>query len=722
MKRSREEGPPLGASEFAGGLNSDDPRLILNLLQRFVSTVRKERRLALDLPSEEDDLDQDHDDDDNAGDDDDESPSKSKRFKKDESWKEDTAEYKVPFVGTSYAKGDTGTVVVGQWPTGLLQAYLTKSPLAMELVGDTLIPGLGFIHKALMKVKKGRMSQLIYKVYLLALAELVSAAIPIEKLRGDQYTDDPLQKDEMQSADDFPFVPDIVKQRLAGLFVLLKEETFSGKGKAGVVGGIGVLAPCVLRILARLAACSTQTARHIARSLDTTLPDGVLRLVLRPQSKRPGKEDADKTIPREDARVAALELATALLAQRDAVVDSCISTAGVKDRKVHPGILFLALKEGISDTFLDTLALKSAKNYPFISEVARLLHSLRSDLMDQADLIHKRTFADLFSRDAVKNLGDIAAHAPAFTAAITFRETLHANDKYPSLTRLEKAGVEARRVLFPLLAVTRLSPFIQSQKVDTKSSRTGEQQMVRAMILLLDSHRGLEIQRFLLYCVEITPSLFPALFRALLFPDSKKCASFLSRLNFVSRLLREGPPPALCLINVEKLVDDRRFDQILAVVLPAGLKRATISKAVQSSNPLVVNETLKLLVLALGRFRALKMHLENHVKADALDLLADAFTHWLPDLQIVLATLSRFANLSRNKCNVFVVANICALVQAFVSVVPQSVREVKFDWIKLLPDSAEVFCKSPRSIQITLLKALRDVLVVREVRAFVVFL
>jgi hypothetical protein len=721
MKRSREEGPSLGASEFAGGLNSDDPRLILNLLQRFVSTVRKERRLALDL-SEEEDLDQEHEDVDEGGDeDDDDSPSKSKRFKKDETWKEDTNEYKVPFVGTSYAKGDAGTVVVGQWPTGLLQAYLVKSPLAMELVGDTLIPGLGFIHKALMKVKKGRMSQLIYKVYLLALAELVSAAIPIEKLRGDQYSDDSLQKDEMQSVDDFPFVPDIVKQRLAGLFVLLKEETFSGKGKAGVVGGIGVLAPCVLRILARLAACSTQTARHIARSLDTTLPDGVLRLVLRPQSKRPGKEDADKMIPREDARVAALELATALLAQRDAVVASCISTAGVKDRKVHPGILFLALKEGISDTFLDTSALKSAKNYHFISEVARLLHSLRTDLMDQPDLIHKRTFADLFSRDAVKNLGDIAAHAPAFTAAITFRETLQAADRYPSLTRLEKAGVEARRVLFPLLAVTRLSPFIQSQKVDTKASRTGEQQMVRAMILLLDSH-SLEIQRFLLYCVEITPSLFPALFRALLFPDSKRCASFLSRLNFVSRLLREGPPPALCLINMEKLVDDRRFDQILAVVLPAGLKRATISKAMQSSNPLVVNETLKLLVLALGRFRALKTHLENHVKADALDLLADAFTHWLPDLQIVLAALSRFANLSRNKCNVFVVSNICALVQAFVSVVPGSVREVKFDWIKLLPDSAEVFCKSPHSIQMTLLRALRDVLVVREVRTFVVFL
>jgi hypothetical protein len=718
MKRVREEGSPLGASEFAGGLNSDDPRLILNLLQRFVSTVRRERRLALDLvPSEEDD--RDHEDLDEAGNDDDEaeSPSESKRLRKDESWKEDIAEYKVPFVGTSYAKGETGSVVVGQWPTGLLQAYLRKSPLATELVGDTLIPGVGYIHKSLMKSKQGRMSQAIYKAYLLALAELVSAAIPIEKLRGDPFS-------KIQTVDDaspLPFLPDIVKQRVPGLFVLLKEETASGKGKAGVVGGCGVLAPCVLRILARLAACSTQNARHIARSLDSSLPDGVLRFVLRPQSKRPGKEDDDKTIPREEARVAALELATALLVEKDAVVSSCISTAGVKDRKVHPGILYLALKDGLSETFLDTLALKSAKNYRLLEEVARLLHSLRLNLMDRPELLHKRTLADLFSRDAVKNLCDVAAHAPPLTDTITFLETLQATDSYHSLTRLEEAGVEARRALFPLLAVTRLSPFIRSLRVDTGSSRTGEQQLVRAMILLLDSHRGLEIQRFLLYCVEVTPCLFPALFRALSFPDARKCSSFLSRLNFVSRLVREGPPPSLCLVNVEKLIDDHRFDQILLVVLPVGLKRNTLSKAVQSSNPLVVNETLQLLVLAIGRFRALKSHLGKHAKTDTLGLLDDAFTHWLPDLQIVLATLSRFANLSRNKFNVFVVANICALVRAFVSAVPGSVREVKFDWIKLLPDSADVFCKSTHSIQMLLLRTLRDVLVVREVRTFAVF-
>ena len=47
---------------------------------------------------------------------------------------EDTGAFDVPFVGTSVAKGDTGTVVAGQWPTGLLQAYLKASPMAVELV------------------------------------------------------------------------------------------------------------------------------------------------------------------------------------------------------------------------------------------------------------------------------------------------------------------------------------------------------------------------------------------------------------------------------------------------------------------------------------------------------------------------------------------------------------------------------------------------------------
>lgn len=724
MKRSREHTIPLGAIEFAGGLNSDDGKLILSLLERFVQTVRRERRLAMDL-----DTTVGHDDDTIKDDSeteelesDSESPSNPKRYRKDESWKKDTAEYNVPYVGTSYAKGDTGTVVVGQWPTGLLQAYLRKSPLATELVGDSLVPGVGHIHKSLMKSKQGRLSQAIFMAYLLALSELVTAAIPIEKLRSKVNGEAIIHAGEMSGdASTFRFLPEIVKQRVPGLFAILKEETASGKGKAGIVGGVGTLASCVLRILANLSSTSTQTARHIARSLDSSLPDGVLRLLLRPHNKRPGKENSDKTIPREEARVAALELAVALLMERDVVVASCISTAGVKDRKIRPGILYLVLKEGLSETFLDPEALQAPKNKRYLHTVASLLSRLRLDILHRSELLQLRTLADLFSRDTVKNMCDATAHAPSFHDSISFQETLQASDSYASLTSLEKAGVEARRVVFLLVADKSLSPFLQSQRVDAASYRTREQQVVRAMILLLDCHRGLEIQRFLLHCVKITPKLFPAFFKALSFPDSRKASAFLSRLNIVSRLLREGPSPVTCMVcDSGSIMDSYETDQILLTILASGLKKHPLGKALQSSNPIVVNETLKLLVLAIKRFKALKIDLEKmaNTSLSVLQRLSYAFANWLPDLQIILATLSRFQLQSPSKYNMFLVANIGAVVRVFASVLPNSVQEVKFDWIKLLPENVESFCSAPRSLQMTLLQTLRDILHIRKVRTY----
>lgn len=721
MKRSREHGIALGASEFAGGLNGEDGTLILNLLNRFVRTVRSERRLALDLvPEEEDSSDDDESMSSSEEDEESEMPSGSgaKRFKKDESWKEDTADYHVPFVGTSYSKGDTGTVVVGQWPTGLLQAYLRKSPLAPELVGDTLIPGVGYIHKSLLKTKQGRLSNAIYKAYLLALCELVTAAIPIEKLRAEagvsleEENQSPMVVDNASS---YRFLPDIVKQRVPDLFALLKGETASGQGKATVVGGCGALAPLVLRIFSRLSATSTQTARHIARSLDASLPDGVLRLVFRPPNRRSGKEGSDKATPRDDARVAALELATTLLVEKDGVVASCIGSAGVKDRKIRPGILFLALKEGISETFLDAAAANATKNKSYLHAVARLLSALRLDLMNRPELLRQRALADLFSRDAFKNICDIAAHSPAFSDGNSFGGALRGSDSYGSPTRLERAGVEARRVAFLLLAEPSKSPFLQSSRVDSASHRTSEQQVVRAMVLLLDSHRGIEIQRFLLFCVETTPKLLPALFKALSFPDSRKTSAFLSRLNLVSRLVREGPRPSACVSDLEGSFGAQDADQLFLVVMPVGLKRHPLGKALQSSNPLVVTETLKLLVLVIRRFAALRGEVEKSGKDELLESLSSSFSKWLPDLQIVLGALSRFQLQSPKRSNVLVVGLICKVLSAFVSVLPGAMKEVKFDWIKLLPDTAESFCSAPHSLQLTLLEALKDTLDIREV-------
>jgi hypothetical protein len=126
MKQERDT--PLGATEFAATLNGDNPQAILLALRHFTKIIRKERKEALRPKDyEEDDDDQEagneSDDDESSNSESEENPP-AKKFKKDEAWKEDTASYQVPFVGTAVTARDYGTVRKGQWPTGLLEAYL----------------------------------------------------------------------------------------------------------------------------------------------------------------------------------------------------------------------------------------------------------------------------------------------------------------------------------------------------------------------------------------------------------------------------------------------------------------------------------------------------------------------------------------------------------------------------------------------------------------------
>jgi len=149
--------PPLGVVEFAAAVNRGGVSE-KNALKRFCKIVRYERRIALGQNEREEDADDLNEE---------EESRPRKKFK--ESWMEDTANYAVPFVGTAVSSaGDTGKAVAGEWPTGLLKAYLEKSPKAVEL---TKAPTISSPH-------------------LMALAELVTAATTLDRLRGDSDADD----------------------------------------------------------------------------------------------------------------------------------------------------------------------------------------------------------------------------------------------------------------------------------------------------------------------------------------------------------------------------------------------------------------------------------------------------------------------------------------------------------------------------------------------------
>ena len=695
----------LGASEFAATLNGDNPQEILKVLKQFVRTIRRDRRLALSL----EDQDSDQEDEESSDEEDVEQPP-AKKLKKSEDWKEDTASYHVPFVGTSVAKSDAAEVVKGEWPTGLLKAYLMKSPLAIELTSDDLIAPEGQIHRSLVKRKKGKMSRDISKAYLLALAELVTAAIPARKL-----------KDEEASASDtgvvdpdpaqFKFLPALLKKHLGSIFKLINDETDRGRGKQGVFGGCGSIAPPSLKLLQNISMISTTNARLIARYLDEELSDNVLKVLLRPPPppKQPSENDAkERKVLSKHARVETINLATRLVQAEDSAVATYICTAGSRERKVKPGILYISFREGLASHSHSNVGTEADDNY--LDAVADMLSGVRSILLNNSRVISHKQVVELLSRDPMNHLCQLVTHGPPLKPGNTFYDaSIEGGESDQDLDVLENVGLEARRLLFPLLSNTSTSPFLHYVERDANWSKNYGQHLVRSLIHLLHvPNGGIQMRRFLAHCLKETPILLPGLFRTLTFPEPKKTFDFISSLNFVTTLLRCGPSPLTCLPLIGTQGNESDTSESLLTILPVKLKKHPLAKGLQSENPLIVLECLKLVLSALERFDALKSEgkLKRKWSDEYMENLSETFKHWLPDLQILLTVRTRHdAFLNRSKANVLISDCLYRVLEAFASVLPSSVRASKFDWMKMLP-SSNTFSKAVPFVQRRVLKSL----------------
>ena len=724
----------LGASEFAATLNGDDPTAILRVLKQFTKTVQRERRLALsstDGNGDESDSDDDSLSSDEEGDDEVEAEQRpTKKFKKDEQWKEDSASYHVPFVGTSVAKSDVANVVRGQWPTGLLEAYLVKSPLAIELTSDDLDAPDGQIHKSLARRKKVRMSRAIHKAYLRALAELVTAAIPLNELReseslsidggGDVVMVDELSSRSASSND--KFLPLLLKKRMAGIFKLLNEETGRGRGKYGAFGGCGDLIEPTLKLLQNIALVSVTHARLVSQNLDEALNDGVLRCILKPLPQRKEKENStitsdDAKAPRKGSRVEAINLVTTLVKTRDSAVNTYICTGGSKERKVKPGILFIAFREGLLLRRQGIVSLESDDDY--FDAIADLMYHFRLLILNQSRSINQKLLLNLLRKEPMQNLCQLLSHAPPLTDDNTVSSVIGAKDSYPELESLPNAAVEARRLLFPLLSDPSKSPFLSSRNM--LHSSEGEQ-LIRTLVNLRQiPNAGITMQHFLVDCVQRTPTLFPGFFKMLAFPDHKNIFEFISWSNLVSSLMRQGPSPLECLSHVQDHTKADLMDDIIVVIFPIKFKRQTLAKSLQSGNPLVVLECLKLITASLERFRILKEEglKEQEWSNDFIDKLSNTFSQCLPDIQILLTVRTRFDAFTTNKTNALINHGLNRVLDSFALTLPSLIKEAKFDWIKLIPGKASRFFGGLPLIQRSVLGTLNLVIGLCEVRLMV---
>lgn len=719
---SKPNSEPLGASEFAATLNGDNPTAILRALKRFTRTVRRERRIALSSDENEEIGD---DDDDNSSDDDDsetgetrsqeqdaQQPPPAKKLKKTELWKEDTNAYHVPFVGTAVSRGDIAEVVRGEWPTGLLQMYLTKSPLAVELTSDDWIPSsTSSIHKSLLRRKQTKFSREIYKAYLKALSELVTVAIPVEKLREDFSVADStngnddnmdLDKDEQQL---HPFLSVLLKKRLVGMFHLLVEETDKGRGKPGIYGGCGSLVALALKFLKTVSRTSISNARLVCRYLDEELSDGVLKAIIRPPPPPRNKKDPSENTDDEKgrasltkpSRIEAIRLATALLQTGDSAVATYICTAGSRERKVKPGILYGAFREGLAKHAQADGLGEMDDGDDYFDCVADMLEFSRKLLMNPqlSKVIGSKLLLDLFSKDTLYHLCDLAAHAPPLSTGRTFQQVMSGTDEpeEEDTEALSYAGIEARRLIFLLLGDLARSPILGNNMAEFQLHV-----LVNVMLRMLQTRNaGVQLRQFLLHCVQASPMLLPEFFRVIIIPDSKKAFDFISTLRFVSNLIENGPSPLLCLQGFrESLEDNTDLTQAFAALCPIKLKRQTLGKAMQSDNPVVVLECVKFIRSVLGRFHSLVTSLSEDQKAESfVSRLSTEFAQFLPEVQVILAVRSKYDLSSGPKGTHLVCHGLHVVLQNYSEILPQQIRRSSFDWMKLLPAPAELLKASP---------------------------
>ena len=722
MKKKKTQ-DDLGASEFAATLNGDNPQAILRVLKKFSKIVRRERRLALstigdgqqnnfdadDVEHEEDDEESSDDESEMTG------PPPNKKYKKSEVWKEDTEEYQVPFVGTSIASGaETAQIIVkGEWPTGLLKSYLEKSPLAMELLNEDMISPDGRIHKGLVRGKKANLSRSIFKSYLIALSELLSADI-VENNRRRQKKSDELIIDDAQQKGQQPFVPIFVSKFTTMIFKVLDDETDKGKGKPGIFGACGSWAAPALKVLQRLSMISVTHSRLVARYLEEELSDGVLRILLRagPLHQRPIHAESENTvIQTKTCRVEAIRLAIALLQSGDSAVSSYICTGGSRERKVKPGLLYMALREGMAQPTHASKTFYTPDETQYydgehMEAVAEMLRAIRRTLTDPYNAGYKHLIGELLCGDALGHICRYVSLAPATQSGISCEDILAGIDKYNNkMKSFQRAGVEARRLVFLLFSDPSRSPLLLKISREIQHRKLADQATTKAMINLLGAPTGgVLIRQFLVGCVNKTPMLLPSLFAILPFPDPRNVYDFIASVSLVAQLQNQGPAAISSLPSVEQGMQN---DDVLLSVVPVKYQRNQIGRALQSANSLVVFQCLRILKSSLERFDSLRSELcrANRWNHSRLGCLTTAFSNWMPDIQLLLALRSKFNARIHQKAHVLIHDCIFRIFETLSAVLPSMLNETKLNWMKILPEKNQ-FIKSPILAQEHILKTL----------------
>ena len=294
--------------------------------------------------------------------------------------------------------------------------------------------------------------------------------------------------------------------------------------------------------------------------------------------------------------------------------------------------------------------------------------------------------------------------------------------------------MEARRILFLLLADARRSPFlVEAARHRAKAGSAGQRPMkdeeIRSTALLsristalhgvLATYgHGHSTRTLLGMCLENTPELVPHFFRGLQLSDTRASYMSLAALTYVEDVVREAPPPPLSSAFLSA-------EHLLSAIIPPCITKTLLGKIVQNPSALMVSSGLKLIITLLRRgrecastFVATPGQVDGESPKQSRTSISQAIICHLPDVALLLSIPSRFDPFenhlaaSTSSANSLVVLQLCEALRCYARLDSTLMTNVKFDWAKLVPNTNDeqtqgrTFSRAEPLLQLRILQTL----------------
>ncbi|KAL3807850.1 hypothetical protein ACHAXA_009878 [Cyclostephanos tholiformis] len=334
--------------------------------------------------------------------------------------------------------------------------------------------------------------------------------------------------------------------------------------------------------------------------------------------------------------------------------------------------------------------------------------------------------AEFFAVDIMQNLTRLSRLAPPFDATVESTQSIiDARDGHVGVGPIEVASVEARRILFLLLADTRRSPFLIGAHQNRSKSMAGQstkgedrstQRLSQISIALhgvLANHGNCPSTKVLLgMCLRNTSELVPHFFRGLQLSDPKASYRSLAALTFVEDVVREAPLPPLWSNTLPT-------ELIPSAIIPPCISKNLLGRIVQNPSALLASSGLKLIITLLRRGRVgaltyMTKAVDGESPKQLRNYIVQAVICHLPDVALLLSIPSRFDPFenhratSTSSANSIVVLQLCEALHCYAQLDSTLLTAVKYDWTKLVPttnDGRAFSCAEPL-LQLRILQTL----------------